>query len=69
MCALIDGLVSAEVADLKVLLEQGRQKHPRYAIVDSQSSKTQYHSNERGIDGRILSASHSMIQIMLDRLC
>jgi putative transposase len=30
---------------------QGRHRHPSYAIVDSQSVKTQYASDERGIDG------------------
>jgi putative transposase len=30
---------------------QGKQKCPTYAIVDSQSVKTQYASHERGIDG------------------
>ena len=30
---------------------QGRHVHPSHAIVDSQSVKTQYASDERGIDG------------------
>ena len=30
---------------------QGREAKPSYGIVDSQSSKTQYNSDERGIDG------------------
>jgi putative transposase len=30
---------------------QGRHLHPSYAIIDSQSVKTQYASDERGIDG------------------
>jgi putative transposase len=31
--------------------KKGRQPQPRYGIVDSQSAKTQYASEERGIDG------------------
>ena len=32
-------------------LRQGRGRKPSYGIIDSQSSKTQYNSDERGIDG------------------
>lgn len=32
-------------------LRKGRKAFPSYAILDSQSSKTQYNSDERGIDG------------------
>ena len=32
-------------------LRQGRGNKPSYGIIDSQSSKTQYNSDERGIDG------------------
>ena len=32
-------------------LKQGKTPSPSYAIVDSQSVKTQYASKERGIDG------------------
>lgn len=32
-------------------LRKGRKAWPSYAILDSQSSKTQYNSDERGIDG------------------
>jgi len=32
-------------------LKQGRQAQPSYGIIDSQSVKTQYNSDERGIDG------------------
>ena len=32
-------------------LRQGRESKPSYGIIDSQSSKTQYNSDERGIDG------------------
>ena len=32
-------------------LKQGRHASPSYGIIDSQSSKTQYNSDERGIDG------------------
>lgn len=32
-------------------LKQGRQGAPSYGIIDSQSVKTQYNSDERGIDG------------------
>jgi putative transposase len=32
-------------------LRQGRGSKPSYGIIDSQSSKTQYNSDERGIDG------------------
>ena len=31
--------------------KQGKHKHPTYALVDSQSVKTQYASQDRGIDG------------------
>ncbi|MFT7692543.1 MAG: putative transposase [Candidatus Latescibacterota bacterium] len=31
---------------------QGRHLHPSYAIIDSQSVKTQYASDERGIDSQ-----------------
>lgn len=30
---------------------KGKKAHPTYAILDSQSSKTQYNSDERGTDG------------------
>lgn len=32
-------------------LRTGRNAYPSYAILDSQSSKTQYNSDDRGIDG------------------
>lgn len=32
-------------------LKRGRQALPSYGIIDSQSTKTQYNSDERGIDG------------------
>lgn len=32
-------------------LKQGRHPKPSYGIIDSQSVKTQYNSDERGIDG------------------
>ena len=32
-------------------VKQGRQATPSYGIIDSQSTKTQYNSDERGIDG------------------
>lgn len=32
-------------------LKQGKKASPSYGIVDSQSVKTQYNSDERGIDG------------------
>ena len=35
----------------KSRLKQGRQAFPSYGIIDSQSAKTQYNSDERGIDG------------------
>lgn len=35
----------------KSRVKQGRQVLPSYGIVDSQSVKTQYNSDERGIDG------------------
>jgi len=35
----------------KSRLKQGRQAFPSYGIVDSQSAKTQYNSDELGIDG------------------
>ena len=31
--------------------QQGRAKHPTYALIDSQSIKTQYASEDRGFDG------------------
>lgn len=31
--------------------QQGRAKHPTYALIDSQSVKTQYASEDRGFDG------------------
>ena len=30
---------------------QGKATDPTYGIIDSQSAKTQYHADERGIDG------------------
>jgi putative transposase len=35
----------------KSRLNRGRQAFPSYGIIDSQSVKTQYNSDERGIDG------------------
>lgn len=32
-------------------LRKGRKAYPSYAILDSQSSKTQYNSDDRGVDG------------------
>ena len=40
-----------DILNEKDRLRQGRQAQPSYGIVDSQSSKTQYNSDERGIDG------------------
>jgi putative transposase len=40
-----------DVLNEKDRLRQGRQAKPSYGIIDSQSVKTQYNSDERGIDG------------------
>ncbi len=40
-----------DVLNKKDRLKQGRTLNPSYGIVDSQSTKTQYSSDERGIDG------------------
>ena len=40
-----------DVLNEKDRLRQGRQAKPSYGIIDSQSIKTQYNSDERGIDG------------------
>jgi len=40
-----------DILNEKDRLRQGRERYPSYGIIDSQSSKTQYNSDERGIDG------------------
>jgi len=40
-----------DILNEKDRLRQGREGKPSYGIVDSQSAKTQYNSDERGIDG------------------
>lgn len=40
-----------DILNEKGRLRQGRQAQPSYGIIDSQSVKTQYNSDERGIDG------------------
>jgi putative transposase len=40
-----------DVLNKKDRVRQGRAPDPTYGIVDSQSTKTQYNSDERGIDG------------------
>ena len=40
-----------DVLNKKSRFRGGRQAVPSYGIVDSQSAKTQYNSDERGIDG------------------
>ena len=40
-----------DVLNKKDRLKQGRTATPSYGIIDSQSTKTQYSSDERGIDG------------------
>jgi putative transposase len=35
----------------KSRIKAGKNESPTYGIIDSQSTKTQYHSEERGIDG------------------
>jgi putative transposase len=40
-----------DILNEKDRLRQGRQAKPSYGIIDSQSVKTQYNSDERGIDG------------------
>lgn len=40
-----------DILNQKSRLKQGRQAMPSYGIIDSQSAKTQYNSDERGIDG------------------
>ena len=40
-----------DILNEKGRLRQGRQAKPSYGVVDSQSVKTQYNSDERGIDG------------------
>jgi len=40
-----------DILNEKGRLRQGRERYPSYGIIDSQSSKTQYNSDERGIDG------------------
>ena len=32
-------------------MKQGRRKNPMYGIADSKNVKTQYNSDDRGIDG------------------
>ena len=43
---------SMDILNQKDQLKQGRQATPSYGIIDSQSTKTQYNSDEKGIDGR-----------------
>ncbi len=40
-----------DILNQKRRVKQGRQATPTYGIIDSQSAKTQYNSDERGIDG------------------
>jgi putative transposase len=40
-----------DMLNQKERLKQGRKASPTYGIIDSQSVKTQYNSDERGIDG------------------
>jgi putative transposase len=40
-----------DILNQKRRFKQGRQATPTYGIIDSQSAKTQYNSDERGIDG------------------
>ena len=40
-----------DILNEKDRLRQGRERKPSYGIVDSQSAKTQYNSDDRGIDG------------------
>ena len=40
-----------DILNRKGRLERGRQESLTYGIIDSQSTKTQYNSDERGIDG------------------
>jgi putative transposase len=40
-----------DILNEKDRARQGRQAKPSYGIIDSQSAKTQYNSDERGIDG------------------
>lgn len=40
-----------DILNEKDRLRQGRERYPSYGIIHSQSSKTQYNSDERGIDG------------------
>ena len=42
---------SMDILNKKDRLKQGRQATPRYGIIDSQSAKTQYASEDRGYDG------------------
>ena len=40
-----------DILNKKDRRKQGRQATPSYGIIDSQSTKTQYNSDEKGIDG------------------
>jgi putative transposase len=40
-----------DILNEKDRIKMGRNPHPSFGIIDSQSTKTQYHSHERGIDG------------------
>ena len=40
-----------DILNEKDRVRQGRQAKPSYGVIDSQSAKTQYNSDERGIDG------------------
>jgi len=40
-----------DILNMKDRIKQGRTALPSYGIIDSQSTKTQYNSDERGIDG------------------
>ena len=40
-----------DILNMKDRIKRGRTALPSYGIIDSQSTKTQYNSDERGIDG------------------
>lgn len=40
-----------DILNQKDRLKRGREATPSYGIIDSQSTKTQYNSDEKGIDG------------------
>lgn len=43
--------MTLDALNQKSRLNRGRRVFPSYGIIDSQSAKTQYNSDERGIDG------------------